>query len=229
MLTPCQKQIKHRDRLFYDTYQYCLSFKQKELYCIRGLQASEKINHYIKQRQRYETAGIGHQSQQTRFTLEVVENLHRTQALLAQHPEPLKFVVSGEYGALYTNDMSIVDQVCKLEHVVVSSFRTAQVTIPRDTVMIRSPKFQYRTYFREREVFADKKASLIAWVNAQQDEIGLSPATRHWLSSPPRPWRRSWMQRYYYIEHNNLHYETMLSLIMPGHVRKTVPVISSDK
>lgn len=221
-----QKQIEHRDRLYYDAYQHSLAFHQAELYCIRGLPGGAQLDRYVKQRQYYENLSVG---KHLTFTPEVVANLHQTQEFLKGTNIPFKLVVSNSYGNLYTNDPALVDRFCELSYVGIGNLRTAEVTMPRDTIVIRNPEFQYRTYFREREVSEDRKATLINWINAQQGEVRPSPATRQWLKQAPQNWRSKYMQRYYYIEHDSLQYETMLSLIVPGHVRKTVPVISSDK
>jgi hypothetical protein len=119
--------------------------------------------------------------------------------------------------------------MCELSYLRIGNVRTAVLSLPRDTVVIRNPEYQYRTYFREREVSDDRKATLINWLEAQKGAVRPSPATRQWLKNSKSHWRSRYMQRYYYVEHDSLQYETMLSLVIPGHVRKTVPVISSDK
>lgn len=224
-----QKQIEHRDRLYYDTYQYSLGFHQAELYCIRGLPGGANLDRYIKQRQYYENLGIGKQLQYTRFTPEVVANLHQTQEFLKGTNIPFKLVVSSSYGNLYTNDLVLVDGLCELSYIGIGNLRTAEVTMPRDTVVIRNPEFQYRTYFKERELPDGGKETLRNWITAQQGEIRPSPATRQWFKLSKVSWKSKYMQRYYYVEHNSPQYETMLNLVVPGCVRKTVPVISSDK
>jgi hypothetical protein len=206
-----------------------LSFQQAELYCIRGLPGDLRLEAYINQRKHYETMGIVRRSGLTKFTPEVTANLHQTQAVLTESGAKFKLVVSGSYGSVYTSDLNLVNAVCQLPHATIGNLRTANVTLPRDTVVVRNPKFQYRTYFREREVSTDCKDTLGQWLNSQQGQVRPSPAVQQWLSSSNHAWRSKYMQRYYYVEHNSLQYETMLSLVIPGYVRKTVPIISSDK
>ena len=230
MLTRYQALIEHRDRLYYDQYLYCLSFQQPELYCIRGLPGEQQLDAYINQRKHYEHLGIGSRRiDSTKFTPEVREKLHQTQDVLLKCTVPFKLVVSGRYGSLYTNDTALIDTVSGLDYLQIGNVRTAVLSLPRDTVVIRNPKFQYRTYFKERELTDDRKETLRNWIAAQQDEIRPSPATRSWLAINKVSWRSKYMQRYYYVEHNSPQYETMLNLVVPGYVRKTVPVIRSDK
>ena len=229
MSTRYQTLIEHRDRLYYDQYLYCLSFQQDELYCIRGLPGDAKLDSYINQRKHYESLGGSFRGQGTKFTPEVRERLHQTQAELLKVTVPFKLVVSGRYGSLYTNDTVLIDTMCELSYLGIGNVRTAVLSLPRDTVVIRNPEFQYRTYFREREVSEDRKATLINWLESQKDAVRPSPATRQWLKNSKSQWRSRYMQRYYYVEHDSLQYETMLSLVIPGLVRKTVPVVSSDK
>jgi hypothetical protein len=229
VLTRYQPQIEQRDRLYYDAYQYSLSFQQAELYCIRGLPDSAQLDCYISNRLQYEKYSIYNSNAGTKFTKDVRANLHQTLDFLKNCGIPFKFVVSGQYGSVYTNDLALVDLICKLTYIKIGNLRTAQVSKPRDTVVIRSPEFQYRTYFRERQLSDDRRQVLSDWITAQQGAVKPSPATRQWLTGSNQRWKRDYMQRYYYIEHDSLQYETMLNLIVPGHVRKTVPVISSDK
>jgi hypothetical protein len=228
--TRYQLQIEQRDRLYYDAYQYSLSFQQAELYCIRGLPDSAQLDRYISNRKQYEKYKLlGVDQNYTKFTPDVQTNLHQTLDFLKNCGIPFKFVVSGQYGSVYTNELALVDLICKLSYTKIGNLRTAEVSKPRDTVVIRSPEFQYRTYFRERQLSDDRRQVLSDWITAQQGAVKPSPATHQWLIGSKQRWRHDYMQRYYYIEHDSLQYETMLNLIVPGHVRKTVPVISSDK
>jgi hypothetical protein len=56
---------------------------------------------------------------------------------------------------------------------------------------------------------------------------------REFLDIETRPtrvywWRNDATESYYYIEHNSLQYETMLSMVCPGMVRKTMPIVKKQ-
>jgi len=164
------------------------------------------------------------------FTQESVENLCATRDLLLNWPAEFKLVVSMDWATVYTNDANLCHALYRCPQVEFGRvIRQAVVDKPKDSIVINNPKFKYRTFFRERKISLDTKSQLKAWIVAQQDQESVqaqaSRALWHWLNQPGKTWRSDWCQRYFYIEHNNLQYETMLAILAPGAIRKSVPVI----
>jgi hypothetical protein len=54
-----------------------------------------------------------------------------------------------------------------------------------------------------------------------QEEIGLSPSLKHWLTD-----RWKFILDYYFIDHNKHSTINMLRLIDPRLIRKTVPIVA---
>ena len=111
--------------------------------------------------------------------------------------------------------------------------KRAELNLPPDTILLKNPQYQYRTYFRGRSLGKTQKARLAAWVATQGDDIAASKSLQAFLEIETKParvywWRSDATESYYYIEHNSLQYETMLSMVCPGMVRKTFPIVKKQ-
>jgi hypothetical protein len=216
--------------LFYDQWQYVLQFKQDHLCVIRGAPSQEVFKKTIAIKKEWQSRRRWQEGAPT-FTDQDIDNLQKTNEFLKNTVYPFKLVHSGDYGNLYTNNIELIDQlIVELPHIIINNkVRQAKAVLPKDVVRVRNPLAKYRTYFKERKLDGIKKDILLNWVKSQGHDVIPGPATLNWLKDQNLRWRSGWSRRYFYIEHSNLQYETMISMIIPGIVRKTVPVESIDK
>lgn len=177
------------------------------------------------------------------FTVESIEHLLATRELLLNHPQEFKMTCSGDWASIYTNDLNLVDRISRLPYVTFSRYiKQANVDRKKDVIVIANPKYRYRTFFRERKMKAEIRKQLLNWVESQkyqgQAHVRPSKSLLSWLQNEHPSWRSDWCMRHYYIEHDDLQYETMISMVAPGYVRKTMavvnklenlPVVSVDK
>lgn len=235
MSTQYQIKIERRDRLFYEQYRYSFQFRQHEIFAIRGLPDDEKLLCFIGYRKSWDTRFVVKQKRPECFTDESVANLQVTRDFLLTHATTSKLNVSGDWATIYTNDLSLIDQLQQLPMITSGcTVKQAVIDRPKDVVVIEMPRYKYRTYLRERKMSQDCKSHLLDWIQAQQDlekvHACASKSLLNWLrNKPSSSWRNAWTQRYYYIEHNDLRYETMIGMIIPGFVRKSLPVISKEE
>ena len=235
MSTVCPVKIERRDRLFYEQFLYSFQFRQHEVFALRGMPDNLALLKFVELRRSW----VGRLSMyknknQECFTAESIENLMSTRDLLVNWPAEFKFTVTYDWATIYTNDINLVGAVARLPHVLPARFvKQAVVDRPKDVVVIKNPKYQYRTYLREHRMTEQAQSQLLSWLLSQQDHDGVlarpSKALLGWLNGSRRSWRHQWCQRYYYIEHNDLRYETMLAMILPGAVRKSSRVISTEE
>jgi hypothetical protein len=70
----------------------------------------------------------------------------------------------------------------------------------------------------------ETKERFKSWLRSQEDEIDMAPSLKHWVERGYSRWSRDsdWTQDYWYVNHNNKSYESMLGMIAPGLVRKTM-------
>jgi hypothetical protein len=108
--------------------------------------------------------------------------------------------------------------------------REAKLDQIPDTVTLIHPKRQYRTYFHSIAINDYQKFTITNWIVAQGDEIIPSPSVKSFFGLTTRsgPWSSRYTAQHYYIDHNSLQYETLLQLVCPGLVRKTLPIVKKQ-
>jgi hypothetical protein len=230
--TQYQIKTENRDRLYYDKFCYSFQIRQTEIFALRGLPDAVSLLRFIHHRRNWMSSLINQRNRQDEyFNQESVDNLMTTLELLSNHPTEFKMTVSGDWASFYSNDLTLVDRLSRLPYVKGNRpIKQAVINRPKDVVVVQNPEFQYRTYLKERKMSQDRKEQLLLWIQAQHDQekthARASKALLNWLKNNNSTWRSDWTQRYYYIEHNNPMYETMLSMIVPGLIRKSSSVIS---
>jgi hypothetical protein len=154
--------------------------------------------------------------------------LRETRDLLLNETAPFKTVVSFNTVCIYTNNRRIADQLIDLDNdgVRVRLVRQAVLTRPADVVQLRESKYAYRTYLRERKYTNDQKDMLANFLHSRRDTLRVSPALDEWVNGTFVGYIRnlSYSRSYYFVDHDHPNEGTMISLVMPGIVRKTMPI-----
>jgi hypothetical protein len=214
-----------------------MTWQQDEVGCIRSLDEAKMLSH-IRVRIHYEHRRNSlykpyGESFESKFTTRCCNNLEGMRALLAAEIQPKKMVFFNNYLTVYTNNLGLHGRLMACDWIESVDLKRAELDLPPDTILLKNPQYQYRTYFRGRSLGKTQKARLSAWVTTQGDDIAASKSLREFLDIETRPtrvlrWRNDATESYYYIEHNSLKYETMLSMICPGMVRKTMPIVKKQ-
>jgi len=222
-----------RSSLYYNAYEYAMTWQQDEVGCIRSLDEAKMLSH-IRMRMDYEQRRNSlykpyGESFESKFTTRCRNNLEGMRALLATETQPKKMVFFNNFLTVYTNNLGLHGRLMACDWIESVDLKRAELNLPPDTILLKNPQYQYRTYFRGRSLGKQQKARLTAWVTTQGNDIAASKSLRTFLELDDRTnrvhwWRNDATESYYYIEHNSLQYETMLSMICPGMVRKTLPI-----
>jgi len=216
-----------KDKLFYSQFEYCVRFHLDEVNCLRTLEHTH-IDSMIERRIAWRridqtmhrstpTTVLSNQS--NKITDATVENLHRLADVLLTTPTNFKLVVSAFTGYVYTNDLMLIDQVAKLPGVSHVEYSQAVVGRPRNTIQLKNPRHQFRTYFKIGKLTAEQKTHLKNFL-ANQTDIRISPALTQWIN-----FKYTRTQDYFFIDYNEPVWPTMLSLVLPGLIRKTMQII----
>jgi hypothetical protein len=230
-----QYQIKteNRDRLYYDKFCYSFQIRQTEIFALRGLPDAVSLMKFVHHRKRWMLGLINQRNRyDDYFTEQSTDDLVSTLELLSNHPTEFKMTVSGDWASFYSNDLTLMDRLQRLPYVKSGRvIKQAVINRAKDVVVIQNPEYQYRTYLKERKMSQERRQQLLSWIQAQHDQEKVharaSKALLSWLKNSNTTWRSDWTQRYYYIEHNDPRYETMISMIVPGFIRKSSCVIST--
>ena len=224
-----------KDRLFYDRFQYCISFGLTEISCLRDQDLDcARIRHMLDRRkewrdiaqQRWNIIGQKPNVQQSRLwneiTEEVEQNLYDFADILRNSGVGLKLVVSSNCGWVYTNSLELISQLKSMRMLTGKKYSKAVIDRPKNTILLKNPRHQFRSYFKITKITSQQKDILINFLNNQQSSIRISPALGEWITSA---FHRT--QDYFFVDHDEMSWLTMLSLVHPGLIRKTQQIIQA--
>lgn len=219
-----------KDRLFYNRFEYAIGFQLDEANCLRQLDHSY-IDTMIERRkawkevaqQRWQKSNNTFGNILTRRTRDItdktVSDLHDLAEYLLTTTSDFKLIVSVNHGYVYTNDLDLIDQLSNLAALKQKNYSRAIVTRPQNTVQLKNPHHRFRSYFKSAKITEEQKNHLQAFL-ANQIETRTSPALDNWIATP---FHRT--QDYFFVDHNQMSWLTMLSLVRPGLIRKTMQII----
>jgi hypothetical protein len=228
-LTSPQFNTVKKDQLYYDRFEYSMGFQLTEVSCLRTLD-HVCIDEMIQRRRAWrEIARQRWTGQKTstivgkahrELTDETVENLHALAEMLITTPQEFKLVVSINQAYVYTNDLTLINRLNCMPALEHKTFAQAQVTRPKNTVALKRPQHQLRTYFRLTKLSIQQKDHLEAFLLNCEDHVRISPALKEWLAFP-----YTRLQDYFFVDHDAETWLTMLNLVTPGIIRKTMHII----
>jgi hypothetical protein len=224
-----------KDRLFYNRFEYGISFTLDEASALRDLSHKE-IDQTIERRiewreiaqQRWNTTRTGFTKhnmlgrRRKEITNKTIENLHTLAEILLTVAIDFKLVVSVNQGHVYTNDLSLIDQIDQLDFLTQKSYTQAQINRPKNTIQLKNPHHAFRSYFKITKITDSQKGNLKNFLNNQRESIRISPALERWLAVPLIR-----TQDYFFVDHSEMSWLTMLSLVRPGLIRKTQQIIQA--
>lgn len=211
-----QRKLIKRDRLFYDQFEWVLSFRVKSA-CLARKLSHPDLDHWINRRQSLDT--------RWGFTKDAItswdrDNLHSLVDLLLTVPQPRKFYFTMHWAYVYHNDTQELERIAQAPYLGQLCLGQAAVVRPRDVIVKRKPQYGYRTYFRER-LFKDmEKGRNFRDFLRRQDQLSCSGALERSLENE----KYFYLQRHHYVEHDSPQDALLLNLHTPNIVRKTVPV-----
>ena len=222
-----------KDRLFYNQYEYCLSFHLDEVNCLRELDHTS-IDEMIQRRQqwreiaqqRWITAGSKHSTIVGRrwrpITDDTVKNLHEFATVLLTSTCQYKLVVSMDQGYVYTNDLGLLQVLNNMSVLSYKGMSQAIVVRPKNTIQLKNSKHKFRTYFGIQKLTTEQKQVLENFLITQHQFVRLSPALQRWVD---QSFTRT--QDYFFVDHDSETWSTMLNLVQPGIIRKTMHIITT--
>lgn len=219
-----------KDRLFYDRFNYCMGFYLDEISCLRDLDHASIDDTIERRRQWREIAqqrwingsqahGMILRRHWRDITEKTVKDLHTVAEQLLNTTAEYKLVVTTDQGYVYTNDLTLIDCLSSMPELTYKTYTQALVTRPKNTVALRNPRHKFRTYFKLLKLTVEQKDHLMDFLHNQK-HIRISPALDRWFDVP---FNRS--QDYFFVDHDSESWLTMLSLVHPGIVRKTIHII----
>jgi hypothetical protein len=156
------------------------------------------------------------------ITEKTVDDLHAVADQLLCSEIEYKLVVSVNQGYVYTNDLTLIDQLDSMPQLTYKTYTRAEIVRPKNTIQLRNPRYQYRTYLTMCKLTAEQRHNLEEFLITQSEYVRLSPALARWIDLP---FNRT--QDYFFVDHDSETWCTMLSLVQPGIIRKTMHIIAA--
>ena len=176
--------------------------------------------------QRWITLGQKHHAQPTRLwneiTDEVEQNLYDFADILRNSGVDFKLVMSADSGWVYTNSLELIEQLKPMRMLTGKKYSKAVIDRPKNTIQLKNPQHQFRSYFKITKITSQQKDMLINFLNNQKSNIRISPALSIWITST---FYRT--QDYFFVDHDEMSWLTMLALVHPGIIRKTQQIIQA--
>lgn len=148
------------------------------------------------------------------------KDLHVLADVLLSTPCKFKLVVSIYQGYVYTNDLDLIDQLDAMPELTHKTYTQAVIHRPKNTVKLKNPKHEFRSYFKALKLSSQQKDHLMDFLWSQREQVRVSPALQTWID---QPFNRT--QDYFFVDHATESWLTMLNLVTPGIVRKTMHII----
>ena len=213
----------HRSSLFYDQYRWCITINISEAPCLRYLEAN-RFEAAIQQAKYW--AENDRWTDRT-WTMTKETALRETRDVLLAETHPFKTVVSFNTVSIYTNRRRLADQLIDLgnDGVILRLVRESVISKPAGVIQLQESRYAYRTYFRERKYTRDQRDMLKNFLDSRQDTLRVSPALSDWINgNVGYILNLNYSRSHFFVDHDHPNEGTMLSLVMPGIVRKTMPI-----
>ena len=236
-----QNRKEDTDRLYFDQYRYSLKLQVKDFSCLREMRNSTRTQTEVEfivakrfaKRLSYDRfwtytspglaipglAILNTTDEQTTTKMRLDNLIHMLGHLWPVRNQ-VKIMFSGDWGYIYSNDRDLLIQIDNLYYVTGYYIKEAVVSKPKNTVVLKSSAYQFRSYLAYKKYDDAKKSRILDYLKNQPD-VKISRGLSHWLKYKASDWSR----RHYYFDHNDTKIELMLQLIFPDIVRTTMPII----
>ena len=216
-------EVDHRSSLYYDQYEWCITINISEAPCLRYLGSAQ-----------FESAirNAKHWAENDRWTdrtwnMTKETALRETRDVLLAETMPFKTVVSFNTVSIYTNRRRLADRLADLGNDGIHRrlVREAVISKPAGVIQLQESRYAYRTYFRERKYTRDQRDMLKNFLDSRRDTLRVSPALSDWVTgNVGYILNLNYSRSHFFVDHDHPNEGTMLSLVMPGIVRKTMPI-----
>lgn len=212
-----------KDRLFYDQYRYCMTGNLREAGCLRKLEHNA-IDHVVTIRREWVGRLHDYYSSNRTITDDNVQNLHAMCDVLIGTRHQHKLIIEHNLVRVYANNSQLFSEITQAVPGLYSvNYTQAVIDRPRNSVKLKESAYTHRTYLRSVITTEQQKRSIGQFLS-KQDNIRLSPGLKQWALYAN--WR-TWTESYYFVDHNDTAWMTMLGLIYPGMIKNTIQIIKA--
>ena len=151
------------------------------------------------------------------------ENLHAMCDWLLNDTRERRMTIAGSWFYTYTNDITLLQDMAALPWLNQDRMSLTQIcTVGQpNTVRLKTSNYSKRTYFRSLLMDEGQSRILKNLLNSQE-HVRLSPGLKYWMTRDR--WTRTF--DYHFIDHDDDGIITMLALLSPRLIRRTLPIVA---
>ena len=198
-----------RDSLYYNQYEYSMDFRLEGAGRWRKLfRPNTDIKHFIEHMSEYSEVG------EVAMLLRTNEDAH-------------KAIVYGGWIYVYTNDLTLLNELSNLLGATTIKYNRCVVDRVKGVVVLEKTQHQYRTYLRGKYFNDTERDRFIQFFANRPDYFRITPGLQSRLIGPVAyrfNYKHFYINDWNFIDHHDANDALMLNLILPGIVRKTVPI-----
>ena len=227
-------KIKFSDRLFFDQYRYCVRASLHWVEACRGLN-EDRIKHLLEMwdshsyyRKKINYGGSWRDREY--FVPHTLEpRLMIANQWFVEHVQDVKLQFLRDKVFVYTNDTKHPGQMADLDVFDDISVTEIRLDRPRGTVKARYPGFQVRAYFRPTHITQQQRDSLVNFLNTNEAELRTNIGLERFINHDPKRFNYLTLRDYFFVDLRDERLLSVLELMCPGIVRKTMDIIYDDK
>lgn len=137
---------------------------------------------------------------------------------------PFKRIVYTDWQYFYTNHPEIFEALAKFPGVEHVSYQQAKLDQPRDVIVRKHSNYQWRSYFREAWYTGDQVHALGKFLLSRPDQFAMTAYWRRKWNAP----KYMYITRSNFVDHRDQNDALLLQMVLPGCVRKTLPIVQSQ-
>ena len=222
-------KTESRDSLLFGEYEYCAKFYGSRVAGIRRLshKIADRYVDYQYTADRVINPGgswkgsFGVSKDRLDVIRQQKQNLHTLVDFFVDLENKYKLTVSGDFGYFYTNNFDDIKQLKKHDFLDIKNIKQAVVDLPPNSMRICSAKHDIRTYFSNQKITSEQKHNFKQFIESQT-EVRASPGLQSFFYRYPGYF---YISDNYFVDYDTESFLTMLKLVAPVKIRKTVTLI----
>lgn len=227
-------KVKFSDKLFFDQYRYCFRLTASYIEACRNLdhRQIDKLlelwdthDYYVKRI----NFGGSWKSKPTHVPKDHAQRLHRVLRWFNGHVDQVKLQFLRDRVFVYTNDFSHFDELANLNVFTSMSITEIIQDRPRDTVKARYPGYQVRAYLKPMHITEQQRNNLIKFIDDNEFSLHTNIGLERFINLSSGRFNYLTLRDYFFIDLKDQRLLSVLEIMCPGIVRKTVDIIYDDK
>jgi uncharacterized protein YbgA (DUF1722 family) len=222
-------KTESRDSLLFGEYRYCAKFYGSRVAGIRRLShkiADRYVDYQYTADRVINPGGSWKGSYNiSRDRSDVIkqqkQNLYALVDFFVGLENKYKLIVSGDFGYFYTNNFDDIEQLKKHNFLDIKSVKRIAVDLPPNSMRIQNAKHDIRTYFSNQKITSEQKHNFKQFIESQT-EVRASPGLQSFFYRYPDYF---YISDNYFVDYDTESFLTMLKLVAPVKIRKTVTLI----